>query len=88
MTTMTRDSLLDSQILGLLGVHINSLQEDHARLETLVNEKNAGNVDELVELVHENQIILRQMKVSCDSNPSRSIPMSTIMYTHTHHFLS
>jgi len=45
-----------------LRAEMESLQQDHARLEKLVKEKNAGNVDELVELVHENQIILRQMK--------------------------
>lgn len=45
-----------------LRAEMESLQQDHARLEKLVDEKNAGNVDELVELVHENQIILRQMK--------------------------
>ena len=41
-----------------------SLQANRERLEELVNEKNAGNVDELVDLVHQNQIILKQMKVS------------------------
>ena len=43
---------------------MNSLQANRERLEELVNEKNAGNVDEFVDLVHQNQIILKEMKVS------------------------
>ena len=49
-----------------LRMEVEALQRDHERLERLVREKNAGNVDDLLALVHENQLILRQMKVRFD----------------------
>ena len=49
-----------------LRMEVEALRQDHERLERLVREKNAGNVDDLLALVHENQLILRQMKVRFD----------------------
>ena len=44
-----------------------SLKENNERLERVVK-ANGGNVDELVSLVQENQVLLRQMKV-CSFSP-------------------
>ena len=44
-----------------------SLKENNERLEQVVK-ANGGNVDELVSLVQENQVLLRQMKV-CSFSP-------------------
>jgi len=41
---------------------VESLKDSKDRLELLVKEKNSGNVDELVALVHDNQLVLRKMK--------------------------
>ena len=50
-----------------------SLKENNERLEQVVK-ANGGNVDELVSLVQENQVLLRQMKVYSFSSGIMMMP--------------
>lgn len=60
------------------------LKHDNKRLEQLVKIENGGNVSEVVELVHENQRILRQMRVREEEKISHHISCQFSSHTISH----